>query len=249
MEELRLLVDLHLKGFRQGPGGDDETRLAMKLAGLDRSSPLKIADIGCGTGASAILLAKELHAQVTAVDFMPEFLHELELRAAEQGVADRITALQCSMDDLPFNAEQFDVIWSEGAVYNIGFESGISQWKHFLKPGGKLAVSEITWLSARRPEEIQKHWDREYPEMAAASVKISLLEKHGFSPAGYFVLPRHCWVENYYQPLEDRFEAFLDRHGRRPAAREIVEAERQEISLYQQFSRFFSYGFYVAEKF
>ncbi len=55
-------------GERQGPGGDAETKLAMKLAGLDRTRPLKIVDIGCGTGASTILLAKELDAEITAVD-------------------------------------------------------------------------------------------------------------------------------------------------------------------------------------
>ena len=135
----------------------------MELAGLDRSRPLKIADIGCGTGASTILLAKELDADITAVDFLPEFLDELQIRASEQGVADRITTLNCSMDALPFEEGEFDVIWSEGAIYNIGFEAGVSAWRRFLKPGGKLIVSEITWLSATRPAELQSHWHSEYP--------------------------------------------------------------------------------------
>jgi len=46
---MQLLVDLHKSQFRQGPGGEAETKRAMELAGLDRSRHLKIADIGCGT--------------------------------------------------------------------------------------------------------------------------------------------------------------------------------------------------------
>lgn len=90
MDDFQLLIDLHRPAKRQGPGGDAETKLAMELAGLDRSRPLKIADIGCGTGASTILLAKELDADITAVDFLPEFLDELQARAKEATLAKSI---------------------------------------------------------------------------------------------------------------------------------------------------------------
>lgn len=113
------------------------------MAGLDRSRPLKIADIVCGTGASTIVLAKALDAHITAVDFLPEFLDELQSRANDQGGANRITTLNSSMDDLPFAAGEFDVIWSKGAVCNMGFEAGVSTWSRFLKLGGMLIVSEI----------------------------------------------------------------------------------------------------------
>ena len=70
MDKFKLLIDLHKQGHRQGPGGDAETEQALNLAIADRTTPLKVADIGCGTGASAILLAKLLNARVTAVDFL-----------------------------------------------------------------------------------------------------------------------------------------------------------------------------------
>jgi cyclopropane fatty-acyl-phospholipid synthase-like methyltransferase len=250
MEEqvMKLVIDLHRSTYRQGPGGDSETELAMMLAGLDCSRPLKIADIGCGTGASATLLARKLDAEITAVDFLPEFLAELRERAEKLGVSDRITALQCSMDALPFAEEQFDVIWSEGAVYNIGFEAGISAWNRFLKPGGKLAVSEITWLTAERPHEIESYWQKEYPQIDTASAKFRILEQNGYSPLGYFVLPAHCWSENYYRPLQDRFAAFLERNGNSSTAKAVVEAEEQEIELHHRYASCCSYGFYVVRK-
>lgn len=220
----------------------------MELAGLDRSRPLTIADIGCGTGAATILLAQELDADVTAVDFVPAFLDELRTRAADHAVADRITTLRCSMDALPFAAGRFDVIWSEGAVYNMGFEAGVSAWRGFLKPGGTLVVSEITWLTATRPPELQAHWEAEYPEIDVASAKIGVLERHGYRPEAYFVLPTHCWLENYYRPLQRSFDAFLDRHGRTDRARAVVEAEAREIALYEAYHEYVSYGVYVARR-
>jgi len=248
VDDLQLLMDLHRQAERQGPGGEVETKRALELAGLDRERALKIADIGCGTGPSTILLAKTLNAQITAVDFLAEFLEELQSRARAHGVADKITALNCAMDALPFAAGEFDAIWSEGAVYNMGFEAGVSAWRRFLKPGGKLIVSEITWLSAKRPLELQSHWEREYPEIDVASAKIGILERHGYIPEAYFVLPTHCWLENYYRPLQQRFDAFLERHNRSEQASAIVEAEQHEIALYEKYSAYYSYGVYVAKK-
>lgn len=248
LNDYQLLIDLHRPAERQGPGGDSESKRAMVLAGLDRSRSLKIADIGCGTGASAILLARELDADITAVDFLPEFLDELQTRANDYGVSDRITTLNCSMDALPFEEDEFDVIWSEGAVYNMGFEAGVSAWRRFLKPGGKLIVSEITWLSAARPPEIQSYWEALYPEIDVASAKIGLLERHSYSPEGYFILPPHCWLENYYYPMQSRFDVFLERHGHSDEARSMVDAERSEIALYERFRDYYGYGVYVAKK-
>jgi SAM-dependent methyltransferase len=248
VDDLRLLVDLHVDGPRQGPGGDDQTRLAVALSGLKGTAGLEIADIGCGTGAATLVLASELDAHVTAVDFLPEFLARLEDAAGRAGVADRITTLPASMEALPFADRAFDAIWSEGAIYNMGFAAGIAAWRRHLKPGGVLAVSELTWLTDRRPEDLQAHWAGEYPEVDTASAKIAVLERLGFSPIGYFPLPERCWLDNYYRPMRQRIPAFLQRHQASAAARAIVAAEENEIALYERYRAFVSYGYYVAKK-
>jgi len=248
VDDLELLIDLHRDGRRQGPGGDDETRLAVTLSGLQQAADRKIADIGCGTGASTLVLARELDAQITAVDFLPEFLAGLEQAAARAGLADRITTLAAPMESLPFDEASYDAIWAEGAIYNMGFAAGAEAWRRFLKPGGILAVSELTWLTATRPAELQAHWDSEYPEVDTASAKMAVLEDLGFSPLGYFPLPEHCWLDNYYRPTQDRFPAFLERHGNSEAARAVVAAEETEISLYERHRGFVSYGYYIARK-
>lgn len=249
MDDLLLLIDLHKDGARQGPGGDDETSLAVSLSGLRGATNLKIADIGCGTGASTLVLARELDAHITAVDFCPEFLTKLEDVAARAGVADRITTLSASMEALPFAEAAYDAIWSEGAIYNMGFAAGVQAWSNYLKPNGILAVSELTWLTDQRPEELQNHWEREYPEVDTASGKMAVLERLGFSPIGYFPLSEYCWLDNYYRPMQQRFSGYLDQHKDSEAAREIVAAEENEISLYERHKAFVSYGYYIARKF
>lgn len=248
MEDYQLLIDLHKNANRQGPGGDVETEKALNLTMIDRATPIKIADIGCGTGASTLMLASLLNAQFTAVDFLQDFLEILEVKAKNKGLSDKITTLACSMDNLPFGDEEYDVIWSEGAIYNIGFEKGVKQWNRYLKAGGLLVVSEITWTTNSRPSELQKHWECEYSEIDLASSKISVLENSGYSPIGYFVLPEHCWLDNYYRPMQDSFEDFLNRNGNSEEARLIVETEKNEIQLYEKYNTHYGYGVYIARK-
>jgi len=65
---------------------------------------------------------------------------------------------------------------------------------------------------------------------------------------GYLILPHSSWIENYYRPMEGRFEAFLQKHNHSKMARAQVEADRDEIEKYRRFKDYFSYGFYVAKK-
>jgi len=117
-----------------------------------------------------------------------------------------------------------------------------------LQPGGLLVVSEITWTTSDRPFEIQKYWEAEYPEIDTASSKINILERSGYSPVAYFVLPERCWLENYYRPMQNSFAEFLARHSYSEKAQTIVEAENKEIALYEKYREYYSYGVYVARK-
>ena len=248
MEDYQLLLDLHKSANRQGPGGDAETEKALSLAMIDRTAPLKIADIGCGTGSSALLLASLLNAQVKAVDLFQDFIEVLEGAATHAPLATTRSPSLRACARLPFGDEEYDVIWSEGAIYNIGFERGVKDWNRYLKAGGLLVVSEITWTTASHPSELQRHWEGEYPEIDTASSKIGVMEKSGYSPIGYFVLPEHCWLENYYWPMQNSFSEFLSRNANNEEAQAIVEAEKKEISLYKRYKNYYSYGVYVARK-
>ena len=157
MNELELLIDLHKDAKRQGPGATAETIKALNLIGVGKDAKLKIADIGCGTGAQTIVLAQNTNAHITAVDFLPEFLDKLDINAKKLGLGGRIKTVNKNMEDLSFENESLDIIWAEGAIYNVGFENGVKQWGNYLKNGGYLAVSEITWITEKRPKEVEDY--------------------------------------------------------------------------------------------
>jgi SAM-dependent methyltransferase len=248
MTELELIIDLHKNSERQGPGSEDDTLRAIDLLNLPTRQNLRVADIGCGSGGQTISLAKNLNGQITAVDLFPEFLKELNEKSQKLKLAYKIATLEKSMDDLPFNKGEFDLIWSEGAIYNIGFENGLKKWKDYLRVGGYLAVSEITWITQSRPKEIEEFWDAEYPEVDTASNKIKQLENNGYTLVGYFYLSQDSWIETYYKPLQERFEHFLKRNNNSELARKVVEAHQAEIDWYLKFKDYYSYGFYLARK-
>jgi ubiquinone/menaquinone biosynthesis C-methylase UbiE len=138
-----LLIDLYKGTMRQGPGGQTQTMRALQLIGLLNSpQPLKVADIGCGTGASTMVLAAQLNANFVAVDLFQNLLNILEQDAQRLGLSDKIQTWTESMDTLPFETASLDLIWAEGAIYKMGFEKGVTYLKQFLKPKGVLAVSE-----------------------------------------------------------------------------------------------------------
>jgi cyclopropane fatty-acyl-phospholipid synthase-like methyltransferase len=248
MTEMQLLIDFHKDAERQGPGSKEDTLRALSFIDFKTKLPLKVADIGCGSGAQTISLAQNLDAEITAVDLFPEFLDKLNIKAKKLSLQYKILTLEKSMDDLPFDEDEFDLIWSEGAIYIMGFKEGIKKWKDYLKTGGYVAISEITWTTNSRPTKIEKYWKKEYPQIDTASNKIKVLEKNGFSPIGFFFLSESSWINNYYKPMEERFDNFLAKHNDSELARGIVDAEKGEIRKYHSYKDYLNYGFYIARK-
>ncbi len=248
MTEIEFIVDFHKDAERQGPGSAEETKKALDLIDISNKADLKIADIGCGTGAQTITLAQNTNSHVVAVDIFKIFLDKLSDKAQEVGLQNRITPLVQSMEALDFRENEFDIIWSEGAIYNMGFENGVRAWRRFLKPEGYLAVTEISWITDSRPEELENYWKKMYPGIGTISNNINALEKNGYTSIAHFILPSYCWIDNYYNPMQDRFEAFLENHDHSELAQKIVESEKKEIALYNAFKDFYGYVFYIAKK-
>ena len=248
MTKLELLIDFHLGGERQGPGSTAETKKALNHLGIDKNQYLKVADIGCGTGSQTFTLAQNLNGQIIAVDVAPDFLDKINMRIKELSLEKRISTLNRSMENLPFKPEEFDLIWSEGAIYNMGYEEGIRRWRKFLKSGGYLAVSEISWITNSRPHELEVYWRQIYKQIDTISNKIAKLEQNGYSPVAHFVLPQYCWTENFYQPMQSRFEPFLQKHGHSAGAHAVINEEKQEIEHYEEYKEFYGYVFYIAQK-
>jgi SAM-dependent methyltransferase len=232
---------------RQGPGSPEVTLKALGFVeNLTQAS--RIADIGCGTGGQTMVLAQHAPGQITGIDLFPTFVELFNVNATKAGLQDRVKGMVGTMEQLPFQPGELDLIWSEGAIYNIGFERGIKEWRQFLKPGGYLAVTEASWFTTERPVEIDAFWKDAYPGIDTIPNKVAQLQNAGYIPVAAFVLPENCWTDHFYVPQAAIQEAFLAKYRGNHAAEAFVANERHEARLYSQYKAYYGYVFYIGKK-
>lgn len=245
--DFNLICEYFSSTKRQGPGSDDATLKALSFIDtLPRDA--RVVDVGCGTGSSALVLVKTLCTEVTAIDLFPQFIEILRDRAKDAGVDSLLHGVVGSMDELPFESNSLDLLWCEGAIYNIGFERGMREWSCLLKTGGYIAVTEPTWLTNERPKEIDRFWNDAYPEVETMPVKIMKMMNAGFVPVGAFVLPDECWTTNYYVPQRQAQDYFMQRHCNDEFAAELVKNQRHEAEMYAKYKQYYGYVFYIGRK-
>jgi SAM-dependent methyltransferase len=153
-----------------------------------------------------------------------------------------------SMDNLTFQNEKLDLMWSEGAIYTIGFERGLNEWNRYLKPGGYIAVSEASWFTEKRPAEIENFWNDAYPEIDTISNKVEKMQKAGYIPVATFILPENCWIEHFYAPQVHAQERFLRKYAGNKTAEDLVKNQRHEAELYYKDKKYYGYVFYIGKK-
>jgi ubiquinone/menaquinone biosynthesis C-methylase UbiE len=244
---MELFFELHHDLPREGPGEAACTRQAFTLmTGLPANA--RLLDIGCGPGLQTLELARISSASILAVDNHQPFLDALARRAARAGLADRISTRKQSMFELDFEPGSFDVLWSEGAVFIIGFEKGLREWQPFLKKGGYLAVTELSWLKAAPPAEPKAFWNENYPGMQSLEQNLAVMEKIGYREAGHFVLPESAWWEDYYTPLEQRIRNLAEKYRNNEEAMAFLRTSQREIEMYRHYSEWYGYVFYVMQK-
>ena len=232
---------------RQGPGSPEVTIKALSfIDNLTGNS--RIADIGCGTGGQTMTLAQNAPGKITGIDLFPLFIDLFNANARKLNLHDRVQGVVGSMDKLSFQKEELDLIWSEGAIYNIGYERGLNEWKKFLKSGGYIAVTEVSWFTDERPPEIETFWKDAYAETDTIPNKLTIMQRAGYIPIACFVLPENCWTENFYIPQIKAQKVFLNKYKGNQAAEELVANEKHEALLYSKYKEYYGYVFYIGKK-
>lgn len=232
---------------RQGPGSPEVTMKALSF--IDNLNPGSlIADIGCGTGGQTMVLAQNAPGHITGIDLFHGFIDLFNNNALKMNLHERVKGITGSMDNLPFSDEQLDLIWSEGAIYNIGFERGLREWRRHLKYGGYIAVSEASWFTTERPGEIDRFWKDAYPGIDTIPNKVAQLQNAGYIPVATFILPENCWTDHFYTLQSALQKEFLIKHQGNKTAEEFIANERREAVLYSKYKEYYGYVFYVGKK-
>jgi SAM-dependent methyltransferase len=208
----------------------------------------RLLDVGCGPGTPTIDLATASSASVTALDNHRPYLERLRERAQAAGVSRRIQTVQASMFSLPFRQDTFDLIWSEGAIFILGFERGLEEWRALLRPGGRLAVTHLSWLTPDIPREPLSFWSRNYPAIRSVDDNLGIATRSGFEPIEVFTLPESAWWDDYYRPMEARLAVLRPQYRDDAEALAVIDSSAEQIDLYRRFSRCYGYVFYVLRK-
>lgn len=224
-----------------GPGSDACTREALKRLSELPASP-RVLDVGCGVGRQTLVLAEALRTRVLAVDLHRPYLDQLEQAARARGLGALIEARQADMGALELPAGSVDLLWSEGALYHLGFGPGLRRLRPLLAPGGHVAVTECTWLTDARPAEAARFWTDAYPSMGNVPENRATAEAEGYEVLDTFPLPRSAW-EAYYSPLLQRIERL--RPTADDALREVISETEREIQLWRQHGDSYGYVFYL----
>jgi SAM-dependent methyltransferase len=224
-----------------GPGSNADTLYVLGL--LPRQGFRVVIDAGCGTGRQTLALAKGLCTSVHAVDSSEPFLSDLVRRAGEAQVGHLVRAHCMDMRDIPQAFQGIDLLWSEGAAYNIGFRNALATWAPALAPDGLLVVSELSWLKERAPDAVREFFRTGYPDMRSVQDNIAVAEGAGYKVVTTYTLPRGAWVDGYYDILAPRAKALLDHPD--PRVRDFAAETVQEIEVFQCSEDSYGYVFYV----
>ncbi|MDR0972617.1 MAG: class I SAM-dependent methyltransferase [Prevotellaceae bacterium] len=244
-----LIIDTHVGLKRQGPGSDEMTIKALSyIDGLQENS--QILDIGCGTGWQTIILANNAPGNIIGLDLFPNFVNVLNENAKSNNLQNRINGIVGSMENLPFNKEQFDLIWCEGAIDNIGFEKGLTYWYDFLKYNGYIAVTSPTWFTTEHPDEVNKFWlDAGSSGLDEISKNISVMQNIGYKFIATFILPEKCWTDNYFNPREHAIQKLLEKYSGNSMVEGFIENNRHEVELYSKYKQYYGYAFFIGKKY
>jgi serine/threonine-protein kinase HipA len=230
---------------RQGPGSDACTREALRRLPELPAAP-RVLDLGCGSGRSTLVLAHALRTEVIAVDNHQPFLDQLRDSARERRLADLIDIRCADMAAPGLPQGSIDLLWSEGAIYLLGFEEGLRLWRPLLRPGGCLAASECSWLCAEPPAEAAAFFRDGYPGMAGIRENVARARAAGFDPIDHFTLPPEAWWDEYYTPLEQRMACLAPTADSELVA--VIDETRREVKLFRSYGDSYGYVFYLLRR-
>ena len=186
-----------------------------------------ILDVGCGSGIPTMELARLSNGEILGLDIDRIQLDRLARKIERAGLSDRIKTVECSIFDMDFPRESFDIIWAEGSISVIGFKRGIQEWKRFLKRNGFMVVHDEKGNISEKPEQI-------------SSCGYELLD--------YFILGADTWWVEYYAPLEKRINELRTKHANDPKALAVLDEEQREIDIFKKNPEHNSSVFFIMQK-
>lgn len=187
------------------------TRKAFRM--LPEMDKPRILDVGCGSGIPTLELARLGQGEVIGIDIDQPAIDIFTRKVKEAGLTKRVQALHYSMFDMDFPDNSFDILWSEGSIYAIGFEKGLKEWKRFLTPGGFMVVHD---------------------EQGNIREKLEQISICGYELLGYFILSQDTWRTEYFAPLEKLVNEFQIKLTDNPKTSAALHQAQEELDMFRK---------------
>jgi len=230
---------------RQGPGSCASTARALDLCSELPPLPA-VLDLGCGTGAQTLHLAELTAGPIVAIDRHAPSIERLRIASVERGLAHRIQPLVGDMGRPSHAPESFDLMWSEGALYNIGIENALGIYHRLSRLGGYFAFTEAVWRKEDPPPEVKASFE-EYPGMGWVQDVLAKIDKSDFALIDHFTLPGEDWDE-FYKPMERRIDELRGRYSDDAECLAALDHIAREPEMHQHHSDCYAYEFFVVRR-
>jgi SAM-dependent methyltransferase len=233
---------------RQGPGNRACAEKALGLCHELPPSPA-VLDLGCGVGGQTLHLVGLLPgSRITAIDSHPPGIDRLRATVVQRGLTERVRPMVGDMARPGLASESFDLIWSEGALYNIGIENALRVCHGLLRPGGHLAFTDAVWRKENPPPEVKASFELDYPTMGRVPDVLAVIAKTGLSLVEHFTLPDEAWWDDFYTPMERRIEELRGKYADDAEALGVLDQLAQEPEMHRQYSDYYAYEFFVTRR-
>jgi sarcosine/dimethylglycine N-methyltransferase len=156
--------DIHI-GLYEGPADDiaqASRRTVEQMAGWVRLSPdTKVLDVGAGFGGAARFLAKTYGCRVTCLNLSELENERNRMLNREQGLDHLVEVVDGSFEDLPFEDNAYDVVWSQDSFLHSGDRSrALEEAVRVLRPGGELIFTDPMTADGCPPSALTPILDR-----------------------------------------------------------------------------------------
>src|SRR5699024_5127838 len=96
-----------------------------ELAGDSLFPGAKVLDIGGGFGGSARYLAEHYGAHVVSLNLSEVQNERARRMSAERGLEDKVTIVDGDFENIPYDSDSFDIVWSQDALLHSGNRSRV----------------------------------------------------------------------------------------------------------------------------
>jgi ubiquinone/menaquinone biosynthesis C-methylase UbiE len=165
-------------------------------------------------------------------------LEELNKSAKKVAANGMIRTVKGDMFNLNYDNRIFDLILSEGAIYIIGFEKGLREWRRLLTENGYIVVSELSWLRPDLPEETKAFMKEGYPAIKTLEENLEVARNSGYRIVNSFVLPTKSWWDNYYTLIETKLPSLKTKYSKDEETLQFIALEETEIGIFRKYSNY-----------